>query len=430
MKDLNFFQKGVSKFRMVLLLGCLCMMGTISRSVAGEINSAQVAKWKIFGRVIDEQGEPIIGAAILEQGTTNGCVTDTLGNYKLTVKAGAVLRVSFVGYVTREIVLKKEGMRNVRLRVDNEELDEVVVVGYGSVARKNFTGSVSVINTAESPLALLPNTNSMDALRGTVTGITVSQQQGAGQAPSLQVRGQKSIGGSTSNPLIVMDGVIFMGSLRDIDPNIIESMSVLKDATSLAAYGSQAANGVVMITTKQGKLGKPVLNFNASWTLSEMANRPEVLSPENYIKKINATQHLAEDADPSAWMSGFELENYKNGKTTDWLDYVSRVGLMQSYSASVSGATEKLNYFLSASHVDQEGVIIGDDYKREALSLRLQSDVASWLQVGTQMGYTFNDYSGPTTYNLVQALRLTPYGRVTRPNGELEKYPRELGGAG
>ena len=218
-----------------------------------------------------------------------------------------------------------------------------------------------------------------------------------------------------------MDGVIFMGSLRDIDPNIIESMSVLKDATSLAAYGSQAANGVVMITTKQGKLGKPVLNFNASWTLSEMANRPEVLSPENYIKKINATQHLAEDADPSAWMSGFELENYKNGKTTDWLDYVSRVGLMQSYSASVSGATEKLNYFLSASHVDQEGVIIGDDYKREALSLRLQSDVASWLQVGTQMGYTFNDYSGPTTYNLVQALRLTPYGRVTRIGRRIDK---------
>lgn len=191
MKDLNFFQKGVSKFRMVLLLGCLCMMGTISRSVAGEVDSTQVATWKMFGRVIDEQGEPIIGVAILEQGTTNGCVTDTLGNYKLTVKAGAVLRVSFVGYVTREIVLKKAGMRNVRLRVDNEELDEVVVVGYGSVARKNFTGSVSVINTAESPLALLPNTNSMDALRGTVTGITVSQQQGAGQAAFFTSTGTK-----------------------------------------------------------------------------------------------------------------------------------------------------------------------------------------------------------------------------------------------
>ena len=120
---------------------------------------------------------------------------------------------------------------------------------------------MSVINTAESPLALLPNTNSMDALRGTVTGITVSQQQGAGQAPSLQVRGQKSIGGSTSNPLIVMDGVIFMGSLRDIDPNIIESMSVLKDATSLAAYGSQAANGVVMIATNTGKIRKTRAEF-------------------------------------------------------------------------------------------------------------------------------------------------------------------------
>ena len=107
MKDLDFFQKGVIKFGMILLLGGLCMVGIMSRSVAGETNSAQVAKWKIFCRVIDEQGEPIIGAAILEQGTTNGCVTDTLGNYKLTVKAGAVLRVSFVGYVTREIVLKK-----------------------------------------------------------------------------------------------------------------------------------------------------------------------------------------------------------------------------------------------------------------------------------------------------------------------------------
>ena len=124
MKDLDLFQKGVIKFGMILLLGGLCMMGTISRSVAGEVDSTRVTKWKIFGRVIDEQGEPIIGAAILEQGTTNGCVTDTLGNYKLTVKAGAVLRVSFVGYVTREIVLKKEGMRNVRLRVDNEELEE------------------------------------------------------------------------------------------------------------------------------------------------------------------------------------------------------------------------------------------------------------------------------------------------------------------
>ena len=140
MKNLDLFQKGVIKFGIILLLGGLCMMGTISRSVAGEVDSTRVTKWKIFGRVIDEQGEPIIGAAILEQGTTNGCVTDTLGNYKLTVKAGAVLRVSFVGYVTREIVLKKEGMRNVRLRVDNEELEEVVVVGIWFRGPEEFYG--------------------------------------------------------------------------------------------------------------------------------------------------------------------------------------------------------------------------------------------------------------------------------------------------
>lgn len=382
--------------------------------------------WEIKGTVTDKNDEPIVGAAILERGTGNGTVTDTLGRFKLTVKQNAVLRFSYLGYKAQDIVVKTQESLRVVLQEENERLDEVVVIGYGAVKRENFTGSVSTVNMAESPLALLPNSNPMDALRGTVTGLTVSQQQGAGQEPSLQVRGQRSISSGASDPLIVMDGVIFMGSLRDIDPNNIESMSVLKDATSLAAYGSQAANGVIMITTKQGRLGKPMLNFNLSWTLSEIANRPDVLSPEDYIRKVNAIQGFDENADPSIWMTSFELENYKAGKTTDWLDYVTRIGLMQSYAMTFSGATEKLNYYLSASHLNQEGIIIGDDYSREAVSLRLQSDLTSWLQVGGQVNYTFNDYSGPTNYNIMAAVSLSPYARTTRPNGEIEKYPREL----
>ena len=137
---------------------------------------------------------------------------------------------------------------------EGQALNEVVVVGYGTVQRKNFTGSVSTVNVANSPVANIPTTSAMNVLRGSVTGITMSQEQGAGQNPSVQVRGQKSVNGGSS-PLIVVDGVIYMGPYSDIDPNTIQSVSVLKDATSLAAYGSQAANGVIMVTTKKGVLG-------------------------------------------------------------------------------------------------------------------------------------------------------------------------------
>lgn len=423
---LSFLQrKGRYAGALVLLL-MLSVAGNAFATTPDDSGKEKKDTWEIKGTVKDKNDEPIVGAAILERGTGNGTVTDTLGRFKLTVKQNAVLRFSYLGYKTQDIVVKTPDPLNVVLLEENERLDEVVVIGYGAVKRENFTGSVSTVNMSESPLALLPNSNPMDALRGTVTGLTVSQQQGAGQEPSLQVRGQRSISSGASDPLIVMDGVIFMGSLRDIDPNNIESMSVLKDATSLAAYGSQAANGVIMITTKQGRLGKPVLNFNLSWTLSEIANRPDVLSPEDYIRKVNAIQGFDENADPTIWMTSFELENYKAGKTTDWLDYVTRLGLMQSYAMTFSGATEKLNYYFSASHLNQEGIIIGDDYSREAVSLRLQSDLTSWLQVGGQVNYTFNDYSGATNYNILGAVSLSPYARTTRPNGEIEKYPREL----
>ncbi len=304
---------------------------------------------RISGVVKDASGEPIIGASVVVKGTTNGTITDLDGKFVLDVPANAVLSVSYVGYTTQEV--KASNNMNVVLSEDTEMLEEVVVVGYGTQKRKNFTGSVSTVKAADSPLSLMPSSNAMDLLRGTATGITVSQQQGAGQSPSLQVRGQKSISGG-SDPLIVMDGVIYMGSFRDIDPNIIESMSVLKDATSLAAYGSQAANGVIMITTKKGKLGKPMVNFNASVAISDPIGKPDLLSPDDYVRKVNAAQGLAEDADPT-WMKASEYENYKNGNSTDWMDLITRTGVMQNYSASVSGATEKMNYFLSSSYTDQ-----------------------------------------------------------------------------
>lgn len=395
-------------------------------SISNVVTSQQQNK-KISGIILDQNGETIIGANVVVKGTTIGTITDLDGRFILdNIPENAILQISYIGYHTQEIPVDQQTSFNIRLIEDTQALEEVVVIGYGSVQRKNFTGSVAKVNMAESPLSLMPSTNPLEALRGTVSGLNVSQQQGAGQSPSLLIRGQKSVNGG-ADPMIVLDGVVFMGNMRDIDPSTIESISVLKDATTAAAYGSRAANGVIMITTKKGKLGKPIVNFSASIAASQMANKPKLLSPDKYIQKVNALQGLAPDADPTSWMSDFEKENYRNGTTTDWLDYVSRTGVMQNYSLSVSGANEKTNYYLSASHTDQKGVLKGDDYNRQAITARIQTDITDWLQIGGQTNMSFNDYSGVTNYDIYQAIRLTPFGRTTRPNGEIEKYPRQEG---
>ncbi len=410
----------------LLVAGGLCLSASPAMAAPSAAPQAsQESTVKVRGTVTDLQGEPLIGATVLVKGSTAGTATDIDGNFVLDAKPGATLVVSYVGYETKEVKASKDPM-TIALTDNESILNEVVVVGYGSISRKNFTGSVSTVDVANSPISLMPSSNALDALRGTVTGITVSQQQGAGQAPSIVVRGQKSISGG-SDPLIVMDGVIFQGSLRDIDPNIVESMSVLKDATSLAAYGSQAANGVIMITTKKGLEGKPVVSLTTNWAWSSPAAKPDLLSPEDYVRKNNILAGLDENADPT-WMGVFEYNNYKAGNTTDWFDYATRTGLMQNYSVSISGATNKVNYYLSGTYTNQEGVIIGDDYERFVMNSRITADITDWLQIGGQMNYAHNDYSGATVYDLYQTTRLSPYGQAERTNGEVNKYPVNEGG--
>lgn len=403
---------------------CLTALPTMAAPSTAQQTSQQ-GTIKVTGTVTDLQGEPLIGATVLVKGETTGTATDIDGKFSLNVKPGSTLVVSYVGYETKELSASSSPM-TIALTDNESILNEVVVVGYGSISRKNFTGSVSTVDVANSPISLMPSSNAMDALRGTVTGITISQQQGAGQAPSIVVRGQKSINGG-SDPLLVVDGVIYQGSMRDIDPNIIESMSVLKDATSLAAYGSQAANGVIMITTKKGVEGKPVVSLSTNWAWSSPAAKPDLLSPADYVRKNNILAGLDENADPT-WMTKFEYDNYKAGRTTDWFDYATRTGLMQNYSLSISGATNKVNYYLSGTYTNQEGVIIGDDYERFVMNSRITADITDWLQVGGQMNYAHNNYSGPTVYDLYQTTRLSPYGQATRVNGEVNKYPVNEGG--
>lgn len=230
-------------------------------------------KKTITGIVLDELKTPVIGANIMIKGTTTGTITDIDGKFTLDASEGDILVVSYIGYTNREITVSASNDYSITLKEDSKALEEVVVIGYGTTKRKDFTGSVSSMKLENSPVSLASNTNALEALKGSVTGLDIGATNSAGGSPTMQIRGQNSISGS-NEPLIVVDGVIFLGKLNDINPNDIASFDVLKDATSAAAYGSRSANGVIMITTKKGKSGKPVINLNATGSMQTWHLKP------------------------------------------------------------------------------------------------------------------------------------------------------------
>ena len=387
-------------------------------------SSTQQNTRKITGIIKDQSGEPVIGANIVEKGTTNGTITDIDGEYSLEVGSNSILVVSYIGYITQEIPVGKNNTLDVLLREDTETLDEVIVIGYGTTKRKDFTGSVSSVKLENSPIALSPNLNALESLKGNVSGLDIGATNSAGGEPSMQMRGQKSISGS-NDPLIVVDGVIFMGSINDINPNDIASYDVLKDATSAAAYGSRSANGVIIITTKRGKTGKPVVTFNATGSMQTWQNKPELMKGEQWLESVMARNNSSD----LSWLKPQELANMEAGREINWLDASTRTGWVQDYQVAVSGAGEKMNYYLSASYTESGGVIKGDDYERVSVLAKIDTDITSWLQIGLDAAYTRTDYSGLGA-NIWSATILSPYAMMYRPNGMLEAIPDGTRGRG
>ena len=382
-------------------------------------SSTQQNTRKITGIIKDQSGEPVIGANIVEKGTTNGTITDIDGQYSLEVGSNSILVVSYIGYITQEIPVGKNNTLDVLLREDTETLDEVIVIGYGTTKRKDFTGSVSSVKLENSPIARSPNLNALESLKGNVSGLDIGATNSAGGEPSMQMRGQKSISGS-NDPLIVVDGVIFMGSINDINPNDIASYDVLKDATSAAAYGSRSANGVIIITTKRGKTGKPVVTFNATGSMQTWQNKPDLMKGEQWLESVMARNNSSD----LSWLKPQELANMEAGREINWLDASTRTGWVQDYQVAVSGAGEKMNYYLSAAYSDNQGVVIGDDYNRITALAKINTDITSWLQIGVDAAFTKSDYSGVGA-NIGEATQTSPYGVMYRNESEklLEKYP-------
>ena len=273
------------KFLMFLSLICL-PFGELAAEQIGNmevfpINQEIQQNVKITGRVIDAGGEAIIGASIVEKGTTNGTITDFDGNFTLNVRTNAKLVVSYVGYVTQEVMVTPNKELNIVLKEDAETLDEVVVVGYGSVKKSDLTGAVASVSTKD--LIRSGNTDAVGALQGAMSGVQISRSSSKpGSEYNILIRGLNTISGSTS-PLVVIDGVQG-ASLSNVNPDDIERIDILKDASSTAIYGSRASNGVVLVTTKRGKKGTAKINYSGYVGFRKYTNLPDMMSGDEYVQ--------------------------------------------------------------------------------------------------------------------------------------------------
>lgn len=325
---------------------------------------------KVTGKVVDNMGEPMIGVSIQEKGTTNGVISDFDGNYNLSVKQGAVLVFSYIGYVMQEHQAVA-GTLNVTLKEDTKALEEVVVVGYGVQKKSSVTGAISQVKAEDMQNRTI--TSAAQALQGKTAGVQlISTSSAPGSSPTIRVRGYSS--NVSSDPLYVVDGVRTT-DISGIDPNDIASMEVLKDAASAAIYGAEAGNGVVLITTKKGKAGQGKITYDFQFSSQSIARIPELLNAEEYIN------YMCEGG-----MNRDDIMAIWDGKTdTDWVDVAFENSRMQKHNVAFTGGGDRGNYYLSLTYLDNNGIVVGDadHYTRMTATINSEYKIKDWLKVGT-----------------------------------------------
>lgn len=343
----------------------------------------------ITGKVTDAENEPLEGVTVQLKGKTAIATTNSKGIYNITLNdvKGAVLTFTMVGYDNKDVALNANTtVYNVKLVSNSKDLDDVIVIGYGTVKKKDLTGSVGQVKVTDVQKA--PVASFEDALGGRVAGVQVSSVDGQpGQGNLITIRGGNSITQSTA-PLYVIDGFpVESPNNNTFNPDDIESIEILKDASATAIYGARGANGVVMITTKKGKIGKPVLTYNTWYGLQKEIKRMDLMSPYEFVKyqlELNPTAFT-----PIYLKDGKTLESYRNVEGVDWQDQIFRTAPMQNHSISLSGGTDKTRYALSGSIMDQEGILINSGFKRYQGRLVLDQTVTDKLKVGVNANYTF-----------------------------------------
>lgn len=359
-----------------LVLFMTCLLSGGSRAIAEPVSKLAITdrvqqSSECKGVVRDASGETIIGASVVVKGTSNGAITDMDGVFSLkNVPQGSVVVVSFVGYQTQEV--KWMGMPlTITLADDSKALDEVVVVGYGVVRKADLAGSVSVLDNKS--FKNQPLTRVDEALQGRVAGVQVENSGVPGGAMKIRVRGANSINKS-NDPLYVIDGMVRESGLEGINPEDIRSMQVLKDASSTAIYGARGSNGVILITTKGGQSGVKEIIADASWGISNLSKKLDILSPYDYAMALKEVKGISFTAD--------ELKAYKEGRAgIDWQDELFRTGVTQNYKVAVSNGNDKTQFYLSGNYMNQDGIIIESAHRRYQAKLNVTSQVTPWMHV-------------------------------------------------
>ena len=335
----------------------------------------------VSGIVKDERGEPVIGANVVVKGTTNGTVTDMNGRYSLSVPEGSTLQISYIGYNTQEVKVGSGNVVNVSLREDSEALDEVVVIGYGTVKKSDLTGAVGSVQMKD--VSQVGITSADRALQGQIAGVQVNARTGQpGESMMIRVRGSNSLAGG-NEPLYVIDGMPVEKMNSDINPEDILSMEVLKDASSTAIYGSRGANGVVMITTKRGRTGDTVLEYNGYVGISSLRKKLDLLGKDDYIAMVNEVSQNDGNGIAITPEQAASLPN------NDWQDLAYQTALTHSHQVSVSGGTDKTKLYSSLNYMNQEGIIKGSNYNRFALRINGDQKLARNLSLNASIAYSY-----------------------------------------
>lgn len=374
---------------------------------------------ELHGKVVDQSGDPIQNVSVLIAGTQIGTVTDANGNFSLTApdNKNLILEISSVGYVTRRVNVGTQTEINITLEQEVSGLSDIVVIGYGTAKKSDLTGAVVRVNVAEK--ANLANVNLLQTLVGTSAGVNLEERGGAAGEPTLSIRGQTSLSAS-DRPLIVLDGVIYNGSISNININDVETIDVLKDASAAAVYGSRSANGVLIISTKKGSAQKQSVTFNVSTGFQNMTNNPmRVMNAEEFAVRLvdwdwenkvyawyktNPTSAAGRPQRPditdrnvvASYLKTYEeQQNYLAGNEIDWVKEVLRKNApMQNYNVSLQGKANKTSYFLSGSYSKIAGIQLNDNFRRITVRSNLENEVNDWLTLGVNLSYSNRDHSG------------------------------------
>ena len=414
-----------TKFKLFMIISCLLIVSltkandfksiSVTNSEKNELatgNAQQTPdqqKIKVSGQVKDMNGEPVIGVSVIEQGTSNGTATDLNGNYTLNVSGTGKLYFSYVGYVSQTIPVQGKSLINVTMSEDTKTLDELVVIGYGTVKKSDLTGAVGSIKSSD--ITKVAASNALQAIQGKVSGVDIQQSSGqAGAGVSINLRGNRSITAS-NGPLILVDGVEY-GSTIDINPSDIESMEILKDASSTAIYGTRGANGVVIITTKRGKAGATKVTVNSYLASNSPVNIPKVMYGNKEVQRLFDKANYAADfaaykLDPNyVWgtsnrtpeqeltlsLEDFtEIGIYNDKSYTNWLDIILQNGLTKNIETSVSGGNEKTNFSLSLGGMFEEGMMKNDKQDRYNVKTTIDHRINKVFKTGSSLLFTYKD---------------------------------------